>query len=171
MQDRYRPAATPAEIREGADQTIARLKTLTVDYQTRGIDLARWHVDPIEGSHANLVVARDLVTSTDPLRTLTQTSLTLENVGDYYPAVKILHDRRLASSRVGIITPRSIYTLTDQRIDTIFKGEHDVPKRVRLLEKFGRETPEKLIRKAMSEAEQEARRGRTIFSRFTGRSR
>ncbi len=168
MQDRYRPAATPAEIREGADQTIARLRSLTAEYQSKGIALTRWHVDPIAGSHANLDVAQDLLDTTNPLRQLTRRDLTLDRLGEY-PSIKIFPSGD--GSKIGLITPHFTYQFSHQRIETVFNGGFDVPRRVRLLERFGRQTPGQLILKAMEEAQEEARYGRTIFSRFTGRNK
>ncbi len=167
MTDRYTPSS--AEIRTAAERTIGLIDALAINYQlVEGVDLKKRQTDPVIGAHANLRTALDLGDITNPLRQLTQSSLTLERVGNY-PSIKILPLE--SGSDIGLVTPRTVFPLHDQRIDRIYSGEYYVPRRVVLLNRFGRQTPADLIGKARREAEREAKRGTTIFSRFTGRSR
>lgn len=171
MTDKYIPGARPdsAQVRTAAEIALNELETLTALYQEEGIDLRRRHVDPMEGSNANLQIARNLAFATNPLRQVTGNALTLESLGSGYPSVKILP--QTFGSHVGLVTPGQVYELTEARIHTVFTGGYDVPRRVRLLEMFGRQTPAELIGIARDEAGRDARTGITIFSRFTGRGR
>ena len=171
MRDRYRPAS--AEVRAAAEQAIARLDGLTRDGQlTDGRDIRRRAPDSIEGAHSNLRIAENLARATNPYRKLTHESLTLEALHKGTPSIRLGVSSYIQEGRVLLMTPNGTdYTLTDRRIDSIYARAIYVPNRALLLNRFGHQSPAELIGIARSEAEREARRGRTIFSRFTGRGR
>lgn len=169
MQDRYRP--TDAQIRTQAQKTIVNLDILEATHGAVG-DLTAKAADPKKGAHTNLVLAREIANLTFGLRDLTTDSLTLARLDTVteVPSVGIVYTSSLATA-VRLNTYENRLVLDDERIERIYSGRFDVPKRVVLLNRFGLQTPAELIGKARSEAEKEARRGITIFSRFTGRNR
>lgn len=173
MTDRYRPTATPAEIRTAAEATISRIDSLTNRYvSTEGLDLLRPPLDPVAGVHSNLRIATDLADATTPQRKLTQRTLILETLSSGAPSIRLGLDHARLNGRVILTTPDGTnYHLTDQRINGIQRNAVYVPRRALLLNRFGLRAPQEFIGKARNEAAQEARRGRTIFSRFTGRGR
>lgn len=162
--------AQAGEIRSEAERTIGQIEELAQDYQRVGVDLSLRPVNPMMGAHNNLDIAVKLAIETAPLRTLTQSTLTLETYAGGHPSIKI-YPSNDPSSSVALATRIDVQPLTHGRIDKIYSGIYAVPRRVILLNRFGHQSPAKLIGKARSEAEIEVRRGITIFSRFTGRSR
>ncbi len=169
MTDRYKP--TSAEIRTAAEQSIARIDGLTKGGQLAdGRGIRERVLDPREGAHANLGIAENLAYATAPYRILTNETLTLEALHRGTPSVRLGAGPH--TGKVLLTTPDGTdYRLTDHRIDVIHARAMYVPNRALLLNRFGYQSPAELIGKAQSEAEREARKGKTIFSRFTGRGR
>ncbi len=169
MTDRYRP--TTAEIRTAAEQSLARMDGLIEAGQlANGRNIRERVLDPVEGAHANLGVAENLAHATAPYRTLTNETLSLEALHKGSPSIRLGAGPH--TGKVLLTTPDGTdYRLTDHRIDVIHARAIYVPNRALLLNRFGYQSPAELISKARGEAEREARRGRTIFSRFIGRGR
>lgn len=145
-------------VRAEAATAVEALDTLAKSYADRGVDLRKRALDPVQGAHVNLGVAREVARITGPYHHLTRTNTLIEDVF-LGPSIKIV-SLESGEGQVVLRTFRDVRELTHQRIESIQDRAENMPKRAILVTRFGRQFPAEILDREKEGVSKAARRSR-----------
>lgn len=130
-------------VRAEAATAVEALDALAKSYADRGIDLRKKALDPVQGAHANLEVAREIARITGPYHHLAGTSTLIEDLF-LGPSISIV-SLESGEGQVVLRTFRDVRELTHQRIESILERAGNMPKRAILITRLSRQSPAEIL--------------------------